>query len=62
MTAYDVAACTLAYPEFPATGWGPSLRLECPRISADYRGSATRLATTTTTSGGSANSTDSIAT
>jgi hypothetical protein len=61
MTAYDVAACTLAYPEFPATGCGPSLRLECPRISADYRGAATRLATTTI-SGGSANSTDSIAT
>ena len=61
MTAYDVAAWTLAYPEFPRNRVGPRLRLECPRISADCCGSATRLATTTI-SGGSANSTDSIAT
>jgi hypothetical protein len=61
MTAYDVAAWNLAYPEFPRNRVGPRLRLECPRISADYRGSAIRLATTTI-SGGSANSTDSIAT
>ncbi|MCW2626301.1 MAG: hypothetical protein JWR48_3023 [Mycobacterium sp.] len=61
MTAYDVAAWTLAYPEFPRNRGGPACDWSAPRISADYRGSAIRLATTTI-SGGSANSTDSIAT
>ena len=61
MTAYDVAAWTLAYPEFPRNRVGPQVAIGVPPDFGGLLRLCTRLATITI-SGGSANSTASIAT